>query len=209
MFPFANGDFRAPGYFLLLSALVAAGPAAAQQPSGSEGSLLRGSATPEDSRSYRPSGGSSIPAYDTGRQTRNAPLFDSAAQAPNYGRPRPKVDKKTRYSGRKPISAKKLPPTETYRTAPAIVRAAQTLAPAAGAAPPPPSFAVQPAAPPKRRPRIEADPYGPLGVQMGSVNVKPYLDLQAGYDSNPRRSSTKEGSPVLRGGLGFTAQSDW
>ncbi len=181
MFPFANGDFRSPGYFLLLSALVVAGPAAAQQPPGSEGSLLRGSAAPEDSRAYRPSGGSSIPAYDTGRRTPNAPLFDSASQAPNYGRPRPKVDKKTRYSGRKAISAKKLPPT----------------------------FAAQPAPPPKRRPRVDADPYGPLGVQMGSVNVKPYVDLQAGYDSNPRRSPTKEGSPVLRGGIGFTAQSDW
>ena len=209
MFPFANGDYCSPGYFLLLSALVVAGPAVAQQPPGSEGSLLRGSAVPEDSRAYRPSGGSSIPAYDTGRRTPNAPLFDSASQTPNYGRPRPKVDKKTRYSGRKAISAKKLPPTELYRTAPAVVRAARTQPPLADAAPPPPTFAAQQAPPPKRRPRVDADPYGPLGVQMGSVNVKPYLDLQAGYDSNPRRSPTKEGSPVLRGGLGFTAQSDW
>jgi hypothetical protein len=208
LFPFANGDFRTPGYLLLLSALVSAGPAVAQQPPGSEGSLLRGSATPDDSRTYRPAGGSSIPAYDVGRRTPNAPLFDSASQAPNYGRPRPKADKKARYSGRKPIAAKKLPPTETYRTAPVIVRTSQSQPPAADAAPPP-SFAVQPAPAPKRRPRVEADPYGPLGFQMGSVNVKPYLDLQAGYDSNPRRSSTKEGSPVLRGGLGFTAQSDW
>ena len=209
MFPFTNGDFRAPGYLLLLSALVSAGPAVAQQPPGSEGSLLRGSATPDDSRTYRPAGGSSIPAYDVGRRTPNAPLFDSASQAPNYGRPRPKADKKARYSGRKPIAAKKFPPTETYRTAPVIVRTSQSQPPAADAAPPPPSFAVQPAPAPKRRPRVEADSYGPLGFQMGSVNVKPYLDLQAGYDSNPRRSSTKEGSPVLRGGLGFTAQSDW
>lgn len=208
MFSFANGDFRTPGYFLLLSALVAAGSAVAQQPPGSEGSLLRGSA-PDDSLTYRPAGGSSISPYDTGRQTRNAPLFDSASQAPNYGRPRPKADKKARYSGRKPIAAKKLPPTEIYRTAPVIVRAARSQPPSADAAPPPPTFAAQPAPAPRRRPRVEADPYGPLGVQMGSVNVKPYLDLQAGYDSNPRRSSTKEGSPVLRGGLGFTAQSDW
>ncbi len=209
MFPFANGDLRAPGYFLLLSALVVAGPAAAQQPAGGDGTLLRGSANPDDSRTYRPSGGSSIPAYDTGRRTPNAPLFDSALQAPNYARPRPKVDKKTRYSGRKPISAKKLPPAETYRTAPASVRAAQTQPLAAAAAPPPPTFAVQPSPPPKRRPRIDPDPYGPLGLHMGSVNVKPYVDLQAGYDTNPRRSAIKEGSPVLRGGLGFTAQSDW
>ncbi|MDP2357875.1 MAG: outer membrane beta-barrel protein [Beijerinckiaceae bacterium] len=205
MFPFANGDYRTPGYFLLLSALVAAGPAVAQQRPGGDGSLLRGSVAPDDSRTYRPSGGS-IPA---GLQAPDAPLFDSASQASNYGRPRPKVDKKARYSGRKAISARKLPPTEPYRTAPASVRAAHTPSPAADAAPPPPSFAAQPAPPPKRRPRVEADPYGALGVQMGSINVKPYLDLQAGYDSNPRRSPTKEGSPVLRGGLGFTAQSDW
>lgn len=209
MFSFADGGLHRPAYLLLFTALAAAGPAYAQQSQSGDGPLLRGSSAPEDSRAYRSPAGSAIPAYGNARQTTSEPLYDSGALAPNYIKPRPKVDKRSRYSGRRPVAAKKLPATEPYRTAPASVRATQPAALGVEADPPPPNYAMQPAPTPKRKPRVDPDPYAPLGVQIGSVNVKPYVDVQAGYDSNPRRAPVKEGSPVLRGGLGFTAQSDW
>ncbi len=209
MFPFADGGFHRPAYLLLLTALAAAGPAHAQQSQGGDSPLLRGSAAPEDPRAYRSPAGSAIPAYGNARQTTPEPLYDSSALAPNYIKPRPRTDKRTRYSGRRPVAAKKLPPTEPYRTAPASVRARQTAAPGVDADPPPPSYALPAQPAPKKKPRVEDDPYAPLGVQVGNVNVKPFVDMQAGYDTNPRRAAIKEGSPMLRGGLGFTAQSDW
>ena len=210
MFPFPDGGARAPVYFFLLSALAGAAPAAAQQMRDPGAPSLRGSNALEDPRAYRSPAGSSIPAYGSNREAAPEPLYDSGALAPNYGRPRQKVDKRARYPGRRPIAGKKLPATEPYRTSPASVRAGQSQAlPGVETAPPPPNFAATAAPAPRRRPRVEDDPFAPLGLKMGSVLVKPYLDLQAGYDSNPRRAPAKEGSPVLRGGLGFTAQSEW
>ncbi len=209
MFPFADGGFHRPVYLLLFTALAAASPAHAQQSQGGDGPLLRGSAAPEDPRAYRSPAGSAIPAYGNARQSAPEPIYDSGALAPNYIKPRPKTDKRARYSGRRPIAAKKLPATEPYRTAPASVRARQSSAPGVDADPPPPNYALPAQPAPKRKPRVDPDPYAPLGVNIGNVNVKPFLDVQAGYDTNPRRTPTKEGSPLLRGGLGFTAQSDW
>lgn len=173
--------------------------------------MLRGSSGAEDPRAYRTPSGSSIPAYGNARPTAPEPLYDSAALAPNYGKPRRPVDKRARYSGRRPIAAKNLPATEPYRTAPASVRAAQTqaLPPGVEAPSPAPNYAMRPSPAPRPRPRREDEPYAPLGLRLGNFVVSPYVDAQAGYDSNSRRAAVAEGSPVLRAGAGFTARSDW
>src|SRR5690606_26089026 len=142
--------------------------------------------------------GSSIPDYGYSRPPPADRLSDGEALAPNYGKPRRPRDKRDRYPGRRPIAAQKLPQAETYRTAPASIRAREPQGrnARADAPPPPPTFAATPAPPPRRRPRAEDDPYAPLGLRLGGVLVSPYLDAQAGYDTNPRRSAAPEGSPV-------------
>jgi len=41
--------------------------------------------------------------------------------------------------------------------------------------------------PPLWRPVPEANPFDPLGVQVGAFNFLPGLEYSRGYDTNPRR----------------------
>ena len=135
MFSFSDGGHWPPALFIFSLALLAgAGPALAQR-DDSGAPLLRGGAGIEDPGAYRSSAGSAIPAYGApGRPTAQDVLYDSAALAPNYGKPRRPRDKRAAYSGRRQTAAKTLPPLETYRTAPAAVRVAPgATGPSAGA----------------------------------------------------------------------------
>ncbi|PZO04076.1 MAG: hypothetical protein DCF30_01350 [Hyphomicrobiales bacterium] len=69
--------------------------------------------------------------------------------------------------------------------------------------PPPP--------PPRRSAAIEADPYAPLGLRLGSVVLKPAITNGVGYDTNPQRTagSTRQGSPFSRHDAEVEIQSDW
>lgn len=209
MFLFSGAGARPAAFIFLAGGIFAAEPALAQTQPGPDAPPLRGSSGPEDPRAYRSPAGSSVPAYGYSRAPHSEPLYDSGALAPNYGKARPKQDRRARYSGHRPIAGRKLPASEPYATAPASVRARQGQGAGPDAPPPPPAYAAAPAPARKPKPRAETDPYEPLGLRLGSVLVKPYLDVQGGYDSNPQRSASREGSPALRGGLGFTAASDW
>ena len=209
MFSFHDGR-RGPIFLYLVPMALLAGahPAHAQREDAGA-PALRGGAGP-DERAYRSPAGSSIPAYGGSAPAPQAPLYDSSVLAPNYGKPRRPRDKRAGYSGRKPVAAKTLPPLETYRTAPANVRVAPGARPANPAAgPPATNFAATPAPAPQRRPRVEDDPYAPLGIKIGGLRLTPYAEAQAGYDSNPNRARNGEGSALLRGDVGFAAQSDW
>ncbi|MBX9759996.1 MAG: outer membrane beta-barrel protein [Beijerinckiaceae bacterium] len=211
MFSFSDGGHWPPSFFIFSFALLAgAGPALAQR-EDSGAPLLRGGAGAEDPRAYRSPAGSAIPAYGApGRPVSQELLYDSSTLAPNYGKPRRPRDKRSAYTGRKPVAAKTLPPLETYRTAPAGVRVAPgARAAGASSAPPATNFAATPGPPPQRRPRVDDDPYAPLGLVIGGLRLTPYAEAQAGYDSNPNRTRNGEGSAMLRGDVGFAAQSDW
>ncbi|MGL4497039.1 MAG: outer membrane beta-barrel protein [Beijerinckiaceae bacterium] len=68
--------------------------------------------------------------------------------------------------------------------------------------PPPPLPA------PRRRP--DADPYAPLGFNVGSMVLRPALDLDGGYDSNPNRQpGAVKGSTFVRPGVELRANSNW
>jgi hypothetical protein len=136
------------------------------------------------------------------------PAYDSQSLAPNYGRPRRPPDPRAAYSGRRATPGRPLPNLEFHPRAPAAARAAQR-APAPVAAPPPPNFAVKPGPPPRRRVRIDEEPYAPLGIALGALRLTPYVDAAAGYDSNPARSRTGEGSALVRAEGGFSLRSDW
>lgn len=64
--------------------------------------------------------------------------------------------------------------------------------------------------PPRRKPRVEDDPWAPLGTRFGGLILRPSLDVDAGYDSNPNRVATRaKGSTVAIAGAALDLQSDW
>lgn len=56
------------------------------------------------------------------------------------------------------------------------------------------------------------DPFGPTGVRVGTFVVRPALELMAGYDTNPARSTINpppNGSPAFTVSPELLASSDW
>ncbi len=62
-----------------------------------------------------------------------------------------------------------------------------------------------------RRRRSDEDPFAPVGINVGSLNLKPAFEVSGGYDSNPlRRSSPNvKGSSLIRTEAELQLQSDW
>jgi hypothetical protein len=63
--------------------------------------------------------------------------------------------------------------------------------------------------PPRKRLRIDDDPFGPVGDYVGSFLVKSAVELRGGYDTNPGRTTVPRGSPVYVVAPEFVAFSDW
>jgi hypothetical protein len=63
--------------------------------------------------------------------------------------------------------------------------------------------------PPRKRLRIDDDPFGPVGDYAGSFLVKSAVELRGGYDTNPGRTSVPRGSPFYVVAPEFVAFSDW
>lgn len=84
----------------------------------------------------------------------------------------------------------------------------QLLAPA----PPPVTVAAEPTIKTKPKPKVEHNPYDPLGVAVGSTLLFPYVQASGGYDDNPNRlapSYNPRGSMFFRGEGGLKVKSDW
>lgn len=62
---------------------------------------------------------------------------------------------------------------------------------------------------PRKRLRIDDDPFGPVGDYVGSFLVKSAVELRGGYDTNPGRTTVPRGSPVYVVAPEFVAFSDW
>ena len=62
----------------------------------------------------------------------------------------------------------------------------------------------------RRRPAAD-DPYGPLGLRVGNVNLYPAIEQSLGYDTNPNRANKglARGSFVSRSDAELRLQSDW
>lgn len=75
----------------------------------------------------------------------------------------------------------------------------------------PPAPGLQPLAPTRRRsPTVEQDPYAPVGLRLGTMIVRPALEIAGGYDTNAGRASTRaKASPVYRTEGELVASSDW
>jgi hypothetical protein len=61
----------------------------------------------------------------------------------------------------------------------------------------------------RRRTLDPLDPYGPLGIRVGSLTLFPALQQSVGYDSNPDRSIYRRGSLALRSQGELRVESDW
>jgi hypothetical protein len=63
--------------------------------------------------------------------------------------------------------------------------------------------------PPRKRLRIDDDPFGAVGDYAGSFLIKSALELRGGYDTNPGRTFVERGSPFYVVAPEFLAVSDW
>jgi hypothetical protein len=61
----------------------------------------------------------------------------------------------------------------------------------------------------RKRLKVDDDPFGAVGDYAGSFLIKSALELSAGYDTNPRRTSVPGGSPFYVVAPEFLAVSDW
>lgn len=63
--------------------------------------------------------------------------------------------------------------------------------------------------PPRRRLKVEDDPFGNVGFHTGSFLTKAAVEVGGGYDSNPGRLNTPKGSAFYKVSPELQAVSDW
>jgi hypothetical protein len=137
-----------------------------------------------------------------------------AAAAANYGKPRPFKPKPK--SNRK-TQAHPLPDLVPYPTSAQARRARQMglrgddVDPAMLA--PSPTTALSAPIPVKPKPKLDPDPFAPLGLDAGPLRAHATSETDFGYNSNPLQASPGttflRGSSFLREEVGLSAVSDW
>jgi len=63
--------------------------------------------------------------------------------------------------------------------------------------------------PPRKRLRIDDDPFSAVGDYAGGFLIKSAVELSGGYDTNPGRTAVPKGSPFYVVAPEFLAVSDW
>jgi hypothetical protein len=159
------------------------------------------------------------------QERRGAP--ELSPSGPNYGLPRvrarlPRPNPPPPPLKPPPLSpAHPLPPLEAYKTsvyAKAKIRRLAKLRmrgfrgaldlPAER--PPPPNVALPAQIPTRPKPIVDANPYAPLGIGVGSLRLYPYAEPTYGYDTNPNRlTSDFHGSKFFRVDAGLRLRSEW
>ena len=137
----------------------------------------------------------------------NAPP-DSGAARPvspiNYGKPKKYKRLLPKQLGRPAV--RPLPALQAYPSAP------QTRRRGIGAAPDElgPTVTAIPVIARPRRPVVDPAPFEPIGIPVGALRLKPYIETDIGYDTNPnRQAGGAKGSWFGRGEAGGTLQSNW
>lgn len=161
----------------------------------------------------KPEGQPDLPGDDLGgRFSPDAVELRIPSAAANYGKP---VIKKP---GRKP--PKKLPypalqPLAPYPTSAEARRVRKQDRAALPSDPdyiaPAPTTAGLAPLPVKPRPKIEDEPFAPVGIDAGLLRVKPYVESDIGFSDNPNLAAGRSirGSVFAREELGMSADSDW
>jgi hypothetical protein len=139
--------------------------------------------------------GASDSGYDSLNRKRKKPKF-----YPGQARPKPPPGPGSRAPviSTRPASSNgrvrlSIPPSETANKTPLPPAMAGTVA----------------GQPPRKRLRIDDDPFGAVGDYAGSFLVKSAVELSGGYDTNPGRTFVARGSPFFVVAPEFLAVSDW
>jgi hypothetical protein len=75
---------------------------------------------------------------------------------------------------------------------------------------PSPTTAALPTPPPKPKPKPDENPFDPSGVSLGDLRLKPYVEEDIGYSTNPNFiSGPTHGSFFETTDVGLGLQSDW
>ncbi|QGM47906.1 outer membrane beta-barrel protein [Methylocystis heyeri] len=144
---------------------------------------------------------------------------DSQSQGSNYGAPLPKTKLPKRYpparthAGAPRQPKNPLPALEAYKSSAVARRLARMRRKEGDPAPEiPPTVAAPQTIRAKARPKVETNPYDPVGIGIGSLRLTPFIETSTGYDSNPDRlssTSNPTGSKLFRADAGFKLRSDW
>jgi hypothetical protein len=139
--------------------------------------------------------GASVTGYDSLNRTRRKPKFypGQARPKPPPGPGSPSPLASISSANSKARSQSSLPPSATANKAPIPAAMAGTV----------------PGQPPRRRLKIDDDPFGAVGDYAGGFLVKSAVELSGGYDTNPRRTLVPKGSPFYVVAPEFLAVSDW
>jgi hypothetical protein len=162
-------------------------------------------------------------ASDQSLRERDAPAPSRIGRIPTYGIPAASGASFTGYDSlnrtRKrpklyPGQAKPKPPPGPGSRAPVTSTERQRLSippsQTANKAPIPPAMAgTVIGQPPRKRLRIDDDPFGAVGDYVGGFLVKSAVELSGGHDTNPRRTAVAKGSPFFVVAPEFLAVSDW
>jgi hypothetical protein len=137
--------------------------------------------------------GASDSGYDSLNRTRKQPKYypaqARAKPAPGPGTPAPDAAQQS-LTGQLRLS---IPPSESANK--------QPLAPAMAG-----SVVGQP---PRKRLKVDDDPFGAVGDYLGPFVVKSAVEISAGYDTNPGRLANERGLPFWVVAPEFLAVSDW
>ena len=135
--------------------------------------------------------GASTTGYDSLNRKRIAPKLYPGQPKPKAPGPGNRTAQVTGLAG--PNAQLSIPPSRTANRAPL----------------PPAMAGAVVGQPPRKRLKIDDDPFGPVGDYVGSFLVKSAVELRGGYDTNPARTSAPRGSPVYVVAPEFVAFSDW
>ncbi|MET0675335.1 MAG: outer membrane beta-barrel protein [Bradyrhizobium sp.] len=134
--------------------------------------------------------GAAATGYDSLNRKRQKPKYYPAQARPKPpvgpGSPPPPIASST------PLRLS-IPPSETAHKTPLPPAMAGTVA----------------GQPPRKRLRIDDDPFGAVGDYAGSFLIKSAVEVSAGYDTNPGRLAAPQAKPFYVIAPEFLAVSDW
>jgi hypothetical protein len=137
--------------------------------------------------------GASVSGYDSLNRTRKKPKY-----YPGQAKPKP------------PAGPGSRAPATTTANPNVPQRLSVPPSQSANKAPIPPAMAgTVVGQPPRKRLRIDDDPFGAVGDYAGGFLIKSAVELSAGYDTNPGRTFVPKGSPFYVIAPEFLAVSDW
>jgi hypothetical protein len=137
--------------------------------------------------------GASDSGYDSLNRTRKKPKF-----YPGQAKPKPS-----------PGPGSPLPPPPQFNAA-GQLRLSIAPSQSANKTPVPPAMAGTVAGqPPRKRLKVDDDPFGAVGDYAGSFLIKSAVEVSAGYDTNPGRTFVPKGLPFWVVAPEFLAVSDW